>query len=189
MFRPPVLALSFSFSFFGSLSYNLTLAHNRTTTRGEMKQLALAFLIFFLAPSLCLAQDAKKIPVAVSPGGDDPVGQAFVLALKEAIRESKSLLLFDTEILPKTPRIVVHVSTQEPKRLDAIPTQDIDLVVLLGNSDEGHVAVTPRAKCRTWEISDPCRPQTADLDAFRHARDEINNKIGGLFLDYWRNLA
>jgi hypothetical protein len=74
-----------------------------------MKQLASAFLIFFLQPCRCLAQDAKKIPVAVSPGGDDPVGQAFVLALKEAIRGSKSLLLVDTEILPKTPRIVVHV--------------------------------------------------------------------------------
>jgi hypothetical protein len=74
-----------------------------------MKQLALAFLIFVLVPSLCLAQAAKKIPVAVSHGGDDPVGQAFVLALKEAIRGSNSLLLVDNEILPETPRIVVHV--------------------------------------------------------------------------------
>ncbi len=41
----------------------------------------------------------------------------------------------------------------------------------------------------TWDISDPCREPRADLEAFRRARDEINGKIGGLFLDYWRNLA
>jgi arsenate reductase (thioredoxin) len=85
--------------------------------------------------------------------------------------------------------IGIDVSAQEVKRLDAIPTQDIDLIVRLGDPGEGHIAVTPRAKCKTWDISDPCRQPTADLDAFRHARDEINNKIGGLFLDYWRNLA
>jgi len=56
------------------------------TARGdEMKELALAMLIFLLAPFLCLAQAAKKIPVAVSHS-DDQVGQAF--ALKEAIRGS-----------------------------------------------------------------------------------------------------
>jgi hypothetical protein len=74
-----------------------------------MKQIVFAFLTFLLVPSLCLAQAAKKIPVAISHGGDDPVGQGFVLALKEAIRGSKSLLLVDTETLPKIPRIVVHV--------------------------------------------------------------------------------
>jgi hypothetical protein len=52
-----------------------------------VKQLVLALFIL-IAPSLCLAQAAKKIPVAVSHSGDDQVGQAF--ALKEAIRESQS---------------------------------------------------------------------------------------------------
>jgi hypothetical protein len=37
--------------------------------------------------------------------------------------------------------------------------------------------VSPRAKRKTWDISDPCREPRADLDAFRQARDEINNRI------------
>src|SRR4029450_7949493 len=62
-------------------------------------------------------------------------------------------------------------------------------IVRLGDPGEGQIAVTPRAKCKTWDISDPCRQPTADLDAFPHARDEINNKIARLLVDYWRNLA
>jgi arsenate reductase len=85
--------------------------------------------------------------------------------------------------------IGINVSTEEAKGLDVVPTQDIDLIVRLGEPGEAQPTVSPRAKCETWDISDPCQEPRADLDAFRHARDEINNKIGGLFLDYWRNLA
>src|SRR4029434_11345660 len=52
--------------------------------------------------------------------------------------------------------IGIDVSAQEVKRLDAIPTQDIDLIVRLGDSGEGHIAVSPRAKCQTLVRSDPC---------------------------------
>jgi arsenate reductase len=97
------------------------------------------------------------------------------------------------EIDPKAVRVLreigIDVSTHEAKRLNVIPTQDIDLIVMLGEPDGAQPTVFPRAKCKTWDISDPCREPRADLDAFRQARDEINNKIGGLFLDYWRNLA
>jgi protein-tyrosine-phosphatase len=83
----------------------------------------------------------------------------------------------------------IDVSTQEAKGLDAIPTQDIDLIVMLGERGGPQATVSSRAKCETWDISDPCQEPRADLDAFRHARDQINTKVGGLFLDYWRNLA
>ena len=72
-----------------------------------MKQLALALLIFFLAPSLCLAQAAKKIPVAVNHDGGDQVGQSVAVALKEAIRRSQSFFLVDNDL--KQPRIVVQL--------------------------------------------------------------------------------
>jgi len=85
--------------------------------------------------------------------------------------------------------IGINVSTIEVKGLDVVPTQDIDLIVRLGEPCEAQPTVSPRAKYETWEISDPCQEARAGLDAFRQARDEINNKIGGLFLDYWRNLA
>jgi hypothetical protein len=85
--------------------------------------------------------------------------------------------------------IRINATTQEG--LDVIPTKDIDLVVTLGAPDGVQPPSPLRAKQRTWDwdVPDPCREPRADLDAFRHARDKINNKVGGLFLDYRRNLA
>jgi arsenate reductase (thioredoxin) len=101
--------------------------------------------------------------------------------------------LKDNKIDPKALQVLheigINVSTQDAKGPDVIPTRDIDLIVMLGAPGETQPTVSPRAKVTTWDIPDPCQEPRADLEAFRHARDEINNKIGGLFLDYWRNLA
>src|SRR5262245_3475524 len=134
-------------------------------------------ILFLSQENDCLSFIAEAIAKKLLP----PKTQVFSAGLKGG--------KIDPNAVRVLREIGIDVSAQEPKRLDAIPTQDIDLIVRLGESDEGHIAVTPRAKCKTWHIPDPCRQPTADLDAFRHARDEINNKIGGLFLDYWRNLA
>lgn len=134
-------------------------------------------ILFLSQENDCLSFIAEAIAKKLLP----PKTQVFSAGLKGG--------KIDPNAVRVLREIGIDVSAQEVKRLDAIPTQDIDLIVRLGDPGEGHIAVTPRAKCNTWDISDPCRQPTADLDAFRHARDEINNKIGGLFLDYWRNLA
>jgi arsenate reductase (thioredoxin) len=134
-------------------------------------------ILFLSQENDCLSFIAEAIAKKLLP----PKTQVFSAGLKGG--------KIDPNAVRVLREIGIDVSAKEVKRLDAIPTQDIDLIVRLGDPGEGHIAVTPRAKCKTWDISDPCRQPTADLDAFRHARDEINNKIGGLFLDYWRNLA
>jgi arsenate reductase len=94
----------------------------------------------------------------------------------------------DPRALQVLREIGIGTSSHEAKEPDVTPTRDIDLIVMLGDGGEVQPTVSPRASRRTtWEISDPCREPGADLDAFRHVRDEINNRIGGLFLDYWRN--
>jgi hypothetical protein len=80
----------------------------------------------------------------------------------------------------------IDVRSREVKDMGA---GGIGLIVMLGEASDVRPAVCPRAKWRTWKISDPCRDPAADLDALRNARDEINSKLSGLFLDYWRNLA
>ena len=134
-------------------------------------------ILFLSQENDCLSFIAEAIAKKLLP----PKTQVFSAGLKGG--------KIDPNAVRVLREIGIDVSAKEVRRLDAIPTQDIDLIVRLGDPGEGHIAVTPRAKCKTWDISDPCRQPTADLDAFRHARDEINNKIGGLFLDYWRNLA
>jgi len=96
-----------------------------------MKQLVLALLIFLLAPSLCLAQAAKKIPVAVTHDGDDQVGQSLAFALKEAIRGSQSFFLVDHDTLPESPRIVVRMVSLDLKLSSEQPGLDSAIAIVI----------------------------------------------------------
>jgi arsenate reductase len=134
-------------------------------------------ILFLSHDNDCLSFIAEAIAKQLLP----PKTQVFSAALKQDKIDPKAL-----QVLRE---IGINVSTQEAKRLDVVPTRDIDLIVTLGKPGQAQPTVSPKARLSTWDISDPCREPRTDLDAFRHARDEINNKIGGLFLDYWRNLA
>jgi arsenate reductase (thioredoxin) len=133
-------------------------------------------ILFLSRDNSCLSLIAETIAKRLLP----PRTQVFSAGLKQAKVNPKAL-----EVLRE---IGINVPIQEAKGLDVIPTHDIDLIVALGEPGEARPTISSRAKWSTWDISDPCREPGADLQAFRHARDEINNRIGGLFLDYWRNL-
>ena len=134
-------------------------------------------ILFVSKTNDCLSIIAEAIARKLLP----PKTQVFSAALRGGKIDPKAL-----EVLRE---IGIDVNSQEVRGLDVIPTKDIDLVVALGEFGEAKPTVSPRAKYKTWDISDPCREPRADLESFRQARDEIDKKIGGLFLDYWRNLA
>jgi len=132
-------------------------------------------ILFFSRDNSCLSLIAEAIAKRLLP----PKTQVFSAGLKQDKVDPKAL-----EVLRE---IGVNVPTQEPKESDLIPTHDIDLIVAFGEPGEAKPTLSPHAKWSTWDIPDPCGEPGADLKAFRHARDEINNRIGGLFLDYRRN--
>jgi arsenate reductase len=134
-------------------------------------------ILFSSQKNSCLSFIAEAIAKKLLP----PKTQVFSAGLKQDKIDPKAL-----QVLRE---IGIKVAAQETRGLDVIPTKDIDLIVMLGGTGEAQPTVSPRAKVTTWDIPDPCREPTADLESFRRARDEINNKVGGLFLDYWRNLA
>jgi arsenate reductase (thioredoxin) len=134
-------------------------------------------ILFLSHNNDCLSFMAETIAKRLLP----PKTQVFSAGLKGGQIDPKAI-----QVLRE---IGINATIQEAKSLNVIPTKDIDLVVTLGKPGEVQPTISAHAKCKTWDISDPCRESRADLDEFRHARDEINNKIGGLFLDYWRNLA
>ena len=96
-----------------------------------MKQLALAFLICLLVPSVCLSQAAKKIPVAVTHDGDDQVGQSIAFALKESIRGSQSFFLVDHDTLTKMPRIVVRLISLDLSLPSEQPGHDSTIAIVI----------------------------------------------------------
>ncbi len=75
-----------------------------------MKALPVVLLLLLL-PTVCSAQDAKKIPIAAVHSGTDQVGQSVFLYLKEAIRASHGFHLVNFEQSPKEPRIVISLTT------------------------------------------------------------------------------
>ena len=134
-------------------------------------------ILFSGQDNSCLSFIAEAVAKKLLP----PRTRVFSTGLKEDKIDPKAL-----QVLRE---IGINASTQDAKGLDVIPTHDIDLIVMLGKPGEAQPTVSPRAKVTTWDIPDPCREPTPDLEAFRRARDEINKRVGGLFLDYWRNVA
>jgi hypothetical protein len=83
-----------------------------------MKTLVLPILIFLLFTSFCFAQTTKKIPIAVAQFGDDQVGRAIALALKEAISGSQSLFLVENDSNRPRMSVFLHsVDTEVHKEL------------------------------------------------------------------------
>jgi protein-tyrosine-phosphatase len=100
------------------------------------------------------------------------------------------------EIPPTVPEVMreiqVEMSGQHPKPLDAVPIEDIDLVVALGEAKEKWPKFPTNARVEHWPIPDPqwgIGKETSGETLFRYIRDEIDKKVAALFLDYWRNLA
>jgi protein-tyrosine-phosphatase len=73
------------------------------------------------------------------------------------------------------------------KGLDVIPVESIDLVVTLGTLS--HPVFPSRTRSNHWPVSDPRTEPGDTLDSFGRTIDEINNRVAGLFLDYWRNIV
>jgi arsenate reductase (thioredoxin) len=135
-------------------------------------------ILFFGRSNGCLSLMAEAIAKKLLP----PKTQIFSTGAKKNELDPRAL-----QVLRE---IGIGISTQEAKDAGVKRPLDIDLIVMLGAVDEHQPTLSTRARRRTtWDIPDPCGEPGADLDAFRGVRDEINARIGGLFLDHWRNLA
>ena len=79
--------------------------------------------------------------------------------------------------------IGIDISHQRSKGLDQVPLDGVDVVVTL--CEEEACPTTPPEVLRlSWPIRDPARPnrdREPHLDAFRAARDELQERITGLW--------
>jgi arsenate reductase len=117
-------------------------------------------ILFLARDNDCLSFMAETIAERLLP----PKTQVFSAGLKGG--------QIDPQAVQVLREIGINSTTQEAKSLDVIPTKDIDLVITIGKPGEDRPTVSSRVKCETWDISDPCQEPRADLDAFRHARDQ-----------------
>ena len=134
-------------------------------------------ILFWCRENSCLGFIAEAIAENLLP----PKTQVFCAG--------RSQEKIDSKVLQVLREIGINAVRKKENVQDVAAPQDIDLIVTLGEPTEALPSVGSRARRTTWDISDPCCKPEADLEAFRNARDEINSRIGGLFLDYWRNVA
>jgi arsenate reductase len=88
--------------------------------------------------------------------------------------------------------VEVEMPTERAKPLDSVPIDDIDLVIALGEAQEGYPALPPKTRLVHWAIPNARGIAKTDAPlraALRFVRDEIDKKVAALFLDHWRNLA
>ena len=86
----------------------------------------------------------------------------------------------------------IDLSGQTSKGLDAVPLDDIDLIISFGDAATKSDALPRRAKIEYWPVPHPC-PTAGDITAprasFRLCRNAIDKYVAALFLDHWRNVA
>ncbi len=86
----------------------------------------------------------------------------------------------------------VDTAGQSPKGLEAVPINEIDLVVMLGQTKEKFPILPTKARLAHWAIPDLQRVTGGDAAmqaAVRYLRDELDKKVAALFLDHRRNVA
>jgi protein-tyrosine-phosphatase len=134
-------------------------------------------ILFLCHDNACLSPIAEAIAKEHLP----PKTQVFSAGLKPG--------KIDPTTIQVLREIGIDLSAQEAKGLDAVPIPEIDLIIMVGEPSDSQSLPHARAKLRAWNISDPRETPGADLQAFRHLRDEIDSRVAGLFLDYWRNIV
>lgn len=92
----------------------------------------LAIVIFLLLPVVCLAQEAKKIPVAVVQNGEDELGQLLAFEVKDSIRGSQSFRSVDYDIAIKAPGVPVMVPRTIPAIVVMLNTMDLSVESVFG---------------------------------------------------------
>ncbi len=77
----------------------------------------------------------------------------------------------------------IDISSQRPKGLEAIPYQELDLVITLCDSAKQTCPVVPEAQMFHWDLPDPAGFEGTleeRLEFFRKVRDEIEERVWDL---------
>ncbi len=137
-------------------------------------------ILFVCADNSCSSQIAEAIAKRLAP----PKTQVF------------SAGITPQKMHPAVAQIMkeVNVDTagQSSKGLEAVPINEIDLVVTLGQIREKFPVLPTKARLAHWAIPDLQRVTGGDAAmqaAMRYVRDELDKKVAALFLDHWRNFA
>jgi arsenate reductase len=104
--------------------------------------------------------------------------------------------LIPKEILPQVHTVMaefgIPLSGHTSKGLDAVPLDQIDLVVSFGDAAKKSDCLAGKVKIEYWSVPAPHahgENANAPFASLRLCRDAIDKYVAALFLDHWRNVA
>ena len=137
-------------------------------------------ILFLCEDNACRSQMAEAMAKYLNP----PNTRVYSAGLKP------------TAILPQVYDIMaefgISLSGQTCKGLNAVPLDEIDLVISFGDVATACANLPSKAKIEYWSVPAPCEHVengSAPLASFRLCRDAIDKYVAALFLDHWRNVA
>jgi arsenate reductase len=137
-------------------------------------------ILFLCEDNACLSQMAEAMAKYLNP----PNTRVY------------SAGLTPKEILPQVHTVMAEfgivLSEQASKGLDAVPLDQIDLVVSFGDVARRCDRLPCKAKIEYWSIPAPyaqAENANAPFASLRLCRNAIDKYVAALFLDHWRNVA
>ena len=138
-------------------------------------------ILFLCEDNACRSQMAEAMAKYLNP----PNTRVYSAGLKP------------TEVLPQVCDVMaefgISLSGQTCKGLNAVPLDEIDLVISFGDVATECASLPSKAKIEYWSVPEPyaraengSAPSAASL---RLCRDAIDKYVAALFLDHWRNVA
>jgi protein-tyrosine-phosphatase len=134
-------------------------------------------ILFLCEDNACLSLMAEAIGNRLRP----PQALVFSAGVQPRPADARTLTAL-------TERGIAPPETSS-KGLDAVCTVDIHLIIALGGVAAPNGFFTRDAKWDRWLLPDPRQEAGNALEPFHRAIDEIDVRVAGLFLDYWRNFV
>jgi len=137
-------------------------------------------ILFLDEDNACLSQIAEATAKQLAP----PKTRIFSAGVRPGA--------IPAHVIEAMKEMGINMTGQRSKGLDAVPIQDIDLVVSFGDAHKKCSNLPGRAKIENWPAPEEFKSErgaTPGLSAIRGERNEIDKRVFALFLDHWRNIA
>jgi len=137
-------------------------------------------ILFLCNDNACLSQIAEATAKHLAP----PKTRIFSAGVTPST--------IPASVIQTMQEIGISMSGQRSKGLADVPIQDIDLVVSFGDAHKKCAELPRRTKIESWPVAEAFKEdktKAPDSATLRAERDEIDNRVFALFLDYWRNVA
>jgi arsenate reductase len=132
-------------------------------------------VLFLCQDNTCLSQMAEAVAKHLRP----PKTQIYSAGIAPKA--------IPAEVIDTVAAAGISMAQQTSKSLAEVPMNEIDLVISFGDAYKECSNLPGRTKIERWPI--PESSTDVGMTAMEASLDDIEKRVFGLFMDYWRNVA